>query len=266
MVIDFDASRAIMNLRRAVVKMAIRGNDYWDLLEKERAELTRDEVQAYLSFELMQKGCLEPEPLELAPVPEVKMPTEDVYCLRFGLYSRVDIAFRSEEDARLATQHAPLFITCEYVGESVVCLAEASFTVECVKLPTKASVDAARFTLKEASVVKADNDRRTRDHAEATKKAEAALKGLWEDWHAQRETAERVAKVEATFVKYTTLADGATELAKKFLRQVFRIEELQEAETWSGKDYGTVVGDEYEYEEVGVPAEENHVATGTQAF
>lgn len=246
--------------------MTIRGNDYWDLTERERAALTRDEVQAYLSFELMQKGVLEPEPLKLATVPAVKLATAPVYRIRTsdGFTSSSGLAFATEEAARAALAASPMLITREYIGDSVDCTVSTALAIECVELPTKESVDAARVTLKEAASVKADNERRSREHTEAMKKVESAVKGLWEDWHDCRETAERIAKVDTTFAKYTTLAGGATELAKKFLRQVFTIVELKEAETWTGKNYGTVV--DAEYEEVGVPAEENHVVTGTQAF
>jgi hypothetical protein len=226
--------------------MTIRTNDYWEHEEKERAALTHDEVVRLLDFELMRKGVLSVEPLTLAEVPEPKLPTMPYYRIRSGHHQAIGLAFALEAQARMVIDAQPYLIKHEYIGESIDCVTSATeFVIECIELPALLTVEAAKIALKEAAAAKSENDRRTRAHADQSKAVESATRGLWEDWHACRATAEKMAKVESTFAKYVSLVGGpegsqsTVALAQKFLRQVFTVAELTAAEEWTGRDFGS---------------------------
>jgi hypothetical protein len=216
-----------------------RAVDYWELSEKERAALTRDQCAKFIDFELMQKGVLALEPLELVQVPEPELETTTYYRLRSGPFHSIALAFLHESHARGVLEYGPIVISSEYLGgESIEFVESCEWTIESVELPRKATIDAARLVLKEATEAKTENERRTRAHAEQGKAVETATRGLWEDWYACRKKAGDVAKIEATFTKYTGLA-GSEETAMKFLRTVFPVAQIAEAETWTGRDMGS---------------------------
>jgi hypothetical protein len=209
---------------------------YWDLSERERAALSREDVARYLDAELMMKGVLALAPLTLVPEPAPKLETKSYYRVAASDYDVIDLAFASEDDARAFVSLRPLRVRSDWQLGSENRFVEplGAGTIRTEDLPGHAEVEAAKATLKEAKAAKEENDRRRRIHEEQSKAVESAVSGLWEDWHECRAKAERMARVSETFAKYTALASGDLAVASKFLRQVFSVEELVAAEEWTG--------------------------------
>jgi len=160
---------------------------YWDLSEPERAAMTRDDVARYIDAELMLKGVLAVAPLTLVDETPPALATEPYY--RVGdEYTTLDVAFRSEADARAFLGLGPVRVTTEWSLGS----------------------------------------------AEATKKVEETLKGLWDDWHDCTAKGDRMRTVTETYTKYLALADGNAVTAGKFLVTAFGLAAVQDAEEWTG--------------------------------
>ncbi len=209
---------------------------YWDLSEPERAALTRDDVAKFIDAELMLKGVLAVAPLTLADETPPVLATEPYY--RVGdEYTALDVAFRSEADARAFLGLGPVRVTTEWSLGSDNRFVEPirpDTVLRLVQLPSRSAVEIAAVSLKEAQAAKSENERRRRDHADATKKVEETLKGLWDDWHACTAKGDRMRAVTETYAKYLALADGNAVTAGKFLVTAFGLAAVQDAEEWTG--------------------------------
>lgn len=211
---------------------------YWDLSEKARASLSRNDVERYTDAHLMLRGVLRVRPLELEPEPELPEPTEKCYRLKIGPYDDLGIAFRTPEDAEQFLDLCPLRIEARWVGtspiDSAFPLKEVQITA--AKLHGKGSLDGHGDAIKRLYAVRAENDRRQNEHAAATMAQESALAGLWEDWHACRNKAAELRRVVETLREYTITA-GDPAMAARFLGKVFPEEQIREALEWYGGEY-----------------------------
>ena len=76
---------------------------YWDLSERERAELSREDVERYVDAELMLKGVLRVKPPVLAAEPEVPQPTKRFFSVtvrgQYNSRDHVGVVFETLEQA-----------------------------------------------------------------------------------------------------------------------------------------------------------------------
>jgi len=210
---------------------------YWDLSEKERAALSRDEVAQYLDAELMMSGVLKVAPLTEQPEPAIPEPSATWYRVKHSGYRELSIAFPTVEAAQAFIAAGGAEVETVWMGGS----GSASYvsplhdpSVAAVKIMTSTEKDLASGELKEAGAVRAANEKAREEHRKALAAQEAALSGLWEDWQNCREKAARMNRVAATLVEYTRIADDE-DTAIKFLSKAFTTETLCEAEEWFGR-------------------------------
>ncbi len=206
---------------------------YWDFAEAQRAAMSRDDVAKFIDAELMLKSVLQVPPLTLVDESAPALPTEPYYRIG-GQYDGLDIAFRSEADVRAFLALGAQRIASEWATGSENRYVEpiVDTPIQLVQLPTKAQVQGSAVALKEVQAAKSENERRRRDHVEATKKIDDALKGLWDDWHECVAKAQRVQHVADTFAKYLGLCDGDRKVASRFFAQTFSAASIREAIAW----------------------------------
>lgn len=212
---------------------------YWDLSEKERAALSRGEVEMFVNAELMSKGVLRPRPITLVEIEEVVLPTERFFRVGGGRHgTNIPLAFRSEQDARTFMTLGVVSVDNdwqldrkEYVEPLDL---ESRGKISIVELPTRESVESAKAALKKVAADRDENERRVREHRDAQKKVDDALSGLWEDWYACGAKATRVAEVASTFEEYVGMCGGDRAMAKKFMYKTFSAERLREFDDWGG--------------------------------
>lgn len=216
---------------------------YWDMEERDRAKLTRDDVLRYVDAELMMKGVLAVPSLVLVEEPAVTLAKNTLYRVDLGAYDRFDVAFVTEEAARAFLRLQPVRVRSDWQlgSENYFTESMQETGIRTEELPTRATIQDAKGAMQEQKAAKDENDRRRKAHEEQTKKVDDALKGLWEDWHACRAKADRVARVTATFQKYVTMA-GSDAVAARFLRQAFTRSELEETEAWTGTKFPSTPG------------------------
>jgi hypothetical protein len=206
---------------------------YWDLSEKERAELSADGVQKWIEAELMVKGVLALPELEPEYEPVVKLPMTRCFRIVRGYTRSGGLAFASEDSALAFLALTPLAIESSWdTGSENEYLEAFEGKVEVAELPTKDDVVKMRVALKAQQAAKTANSQRREARSQQEKKIDDVLRGLWEDWHACREKAARVAEVNRTREKYVLLAAGDASIAASFLAQVFNTERLDEAAQW----------------------------------
>lgn len=211
---------------------------YWELSEKERAALTREEVEKYLDAELMMKGVLKVRPLELEPLPTVPEPTTKAFEVRRPHAGPFDVRFRSTEDAATFLRLCPLFVNNDYVdGTFLKSLHEIDgdeVEIVAVTMHSKKQLDACKPEMLRRHAVQAENDRRQREHDETVRKQDEALRGVWSDWYECQEKAVRMRRVVETFDDYVRLTGGKRDVAGMFLLKAFARDMVVEAAEWAG--------------------------------
>lgn len=207
---------------------------YWDLTERQRAALTRDDVARYLDAELMTNGVLRPAPLELLPEEPPPVAARTFYGITHSGWQKLDLAFATAEDAHAFLAMRPMILETNWELGDIKYAHPIDGKVEVLTVADRDAVVAATAILKERKAAKEENKRRREAFEKQQKAVESALSGLWEDWHDCCAKDREMRRIAATFAEYKVTAGGDDMLAAKFLRKVFTVEQIADAERWTG--------------------------------
>lgn len=212
---------------------------YWDLSEKQRAELSREEVERYLDAELMTKGILKVEPPILDPVPaepEIDKKSFHQFTFKDPRYSyssyKPDLVFESAEDARAFFKQVRVWRLRDNY--------EQPSSVEALVPETLAVVDAVsaddfanhKSVLDARKAILQENTERRNAFDKAAADMTKCLGGVWDDWNGCRAAGREHQKVIDTMDGYITTAGGSTDIAASFLTKAFTELEITEAYKW----------------------------------
>lgn len=207
---------------------------YWDLSKKQRAALTREQVEAFADVELMERGVLKVPPLALEPVPDAPKPTTTVFLVKQGGYHTVEVAFETPEAAQAFVELKPLIRSTEWCGSAHVArtspLGEHAVFAE--QVYSDAEWKAHKAAIEQAARARGANENAERERDEALRKQQAELGDMFKDWSACREAERDHRRVVETFRDYERIADGDRYVAARFLRKVFTIDQIRDAATW----------------------------------
>lgn len=222
---------------------------YWDLSEKDRAALSREDVEKFGDAELMLKGVLKVQPLTLEPLPPVAAPAKQIFRVRVGSkyqQSTLDVGFATAEEAQAFLALGPLHVTAKWLkGKNVeACGPIDEHELVAETMYTAAEVTASTATLERRAAVEAENEKRQREYDDAMKKQADALSGMWEDWYACQEKAMRMQRVVDTFNDYVRITGGQRDVAGTFLLKVFDRDVIREATAWTGIEIPTEIAAE----------------------
>lgn len=212
-------------------------SNYWDFTEKERAELTEQEVERLLDFELMQNGILRVEPLVLQEIEPVDVPHQQFYCVKSeGLYTETNIAFARPEDAKAFLALKPVFVSNDYetrtgIAEPIV---NPSFTEKL--LATRDTVNAIHHRLKSNAAKVQANERASAEWKKQSAEMEKACRGVWDDWQECREKKRHAEKIAKTKAEYLRLTNGDELMANAFLKKAFEGGQLDRSRTFGSDD------------------------------
>lgn len=204
---------------------------YWNLEEKERAALTREEVEKFLDAELMTKGVLKVLALRLDPEPEIVEPAATTY------YQVGSVAFSTAKAAEDFIKLAPISIDTKYIGGGW--RTSVSVASPIVGSPTELRVVSPseyadrRNDLEKRETIRVSNEKAREEHAKASKAQDSVLSGVWEDWARCREVDAGHRRVVSTFREYVAVA-GDELTAAKFLAKAFTVAQIAEAAKWCG--------------------------------
>lgn len=207
---------------------------YWDLSEKERAALSREDVERYVDAELMMKGVLKVEPPKECAIPDPPTVSRRNYHRgrhqsRYGT-ATTDVAFADAAAAQ--TLLSAVVIEDDY--ETGLKVARTIFDLDEVTAVPEDEYVRHRSALQAHKSAIEANKKAREEFAAAAKKQDDALSGLWADWHECRQRDARLRKVIETFEDYKRIAGGDVAVAARFLRKPFTEEEIAEAAEWFG--------------------------------
>jgi len=205
---------------------------YWDFTERERSAMAEEQVRALLDVELMHKGVMKVQPPQLRAIEAINVPKELLFQIEDT--ERTGIVFSNIDDARDFLQLRPKVIKSDWhlPSGSDKYAVQIDGSIKQVEVMTHQGVLDAQVQLKKNKEDRDHNEKVQREYAEAMKKVDDVLGGVWEDWHDQRATAEKYAKVKATLEEYKRLTEGDERLATTFLLKVYTSGEVKAAEEW----------------------------------
>lgn len=211
-------------------------NRYWDLSEKQRSELTEEQVEAMLVVEKMEKGVFDPEPPQLQPIEECPAPDVTMYGPK-ARYSKPDLVFVSPEDAAKFSVKA-CRVESEYIGGQSICVlgAEGDMEIEAVHLYSREAFLKYRSLLEKNGSAKKHNEAEQAKFNEAKKKLDTAVSGVWSNYWECQSKSRDCKKVIETFEEYTRICDGDHLKAFTFLGKAFDDCEIREAFEWNEMD------------------------------
>lgn len=219
--------------------------DYWELEPKERAALSREQVEGFAQYELMRLGVLAVPPLVLEPEPDVSLPERKSYFrpttpdVRYGGNQRDQwgIAFETQEQTEAFLALKPIRIRGHYLGhesiESAAPWPADGGQFQIVQLAEEAAVLARSESYRQLSIIRERNTKARREHEEAGRKSREALSEMWDDWQRQTSHGTRLQRIVTTWNEYRRLAPDA-QTARRFLAKVFGSPEVEEASEWFG--------------------------------
>ncbi|MFH1602774.1 MAG: hypothetical protein ABIH03_02585, partial [Pseudomonadota bacterium] len=215
---------------------------YWDLSNQNRADLTREQVDAMLAVELMEKGVAKPVKPELCDVAEITLDKVKYFGVKYaGKYSGLDdtkLVFRTIEQAQALINAKPLRSDYDYnIGDRYrYAIPLDGMVIETVELSTEANVEGLRPKLTKQSADKKANSKALETYKAACLAMQDATQGVWEDWHACLEEKARAEKIFDTLDEYAEICDGDREKAATFLHKAFSANEIAEAFEWFGME------------------------------
>lgn len=205
---------------------------YWDHSDRERSEMTEDQVRAFLDYELMALGVLKPKAPVLEAVEEVALPAKTFFRLKFNDWHDVNVLFVRLEDAMAVSEMQLARAENDYQAGREFGQPVSRCTVEKVELPGPESKDAARQALIVEKQRKDRNEKAQSEYAKACQAADKSCEGIWKDWYASREMADKYARIRDTMADYIKLTDGNAEMARTFLAKAFGEDDIRESEEW----------------------------------
>ena len=211
---------------------------YWDYTEKERAEMTMEQVEGLLSAELMAAGVVRVECPEMLPTEMPAIPGTTYYAIKSGYSTVRGIGFRDADSAAAAVKlMVPL--DSDYIGGQDFCREaerQDKISIEPITVHQRSDIANYRSSVEKAAANKTANDAATKKYIEDSKAVEAVLSGVWEDYRTcQRKMAE-LNKVVRTFDEYVGICDGDENKALVFLAKAFPSPSIKEAMVWAGRE------------------------------
>lgn len=218
-------------------------NRYWDKTEKERSELTAQDVESYLAVEMMEKGVKkleEPVLLTIEPAPK---PSTRYYEVSFdGTYGRPDssdFCFETMEQAQSFINSSPYKIVNDYGTETKHAAACTGGAITPVEKYSPADVARYKSILEKNKSAKSSNEKVMSAYNAAHKAVTQAVEGVWDDYRECCSKRRECEEVKRTWDEYVTLCGGDEKIASTFLRKAYDSERITDAENWFSESFGT---------------------------
>lgn len=216
---------------------------YHDYTEKERANMTQEQVEALLDSELMSEGVLKPA----APIlKEIKVPQlgerKTFFRLtgksRYGSDEHTSVAFPSVDAARRFIELGAVKVEYDYEcgGQDYeYAIPMVSHSISTVELYDQQTINTYRSQLTSNKAAMESNARAQDEYKKACEASSRVTEAVWSDWHECLRTQSKHQKVIDTYAEYTRMCNGDTETAAKFLNKIFNTTEVDQAFEWFDK-------------------------------
>lgn len=196
---------------------------YWDYTEKERAELTEEEVRGLLDVELMTKGVKKITVPVLKSIQEVSVASE--------IWFEVDgIFFKDADTAQKFLTLDPRKSTYDYAcGYDYHYACPIEQKIEQKTLYSQQGLLNLSTVLKQNKQAKEENEKLTSAYDKDIEEQNKILDAVWSDWWRCRDRASELQKIVDTKAEYLKMTDNNEDMALDFLKKVYSEEDIKEA-------------------------------------
>lgn len=210
---------------------------YWDYSEKERSELTAEQVESLMVVELMEKGVTKIDRPILAEVEKPTLPTTTFYEVQHkGDYSNTSTGyvFATLAQAQAFVDAKPIEIANHYPAYEKYAKPCAGFAICPVEMPNEQAYLESKVALEKAKADKEANDKALKEYNDKAEAMHKATNGVWADWRECRQRASDNKRIIDTLSEYVNICDGDRAKAFVFLAKAFDSEQIAAACEWFG--------------------------------
>jgi hypothetical protein len=222
--------------------------NYWDLSQRERSELSYEDVEKYVAYELMRQGVSKvPEPIYQDEGPEIKMPEEEMV-YEVDCDHRQIAMFELQKDA---ISFIETLNTLSFGDTKTVSIydyrsrktnpkhfvpSNKDFSVTPVIVYNKSELDTIHEELTKRAAIIDSNSALRNEYEKATKEVNTHLTEMWDDWKELVETGTEYRNKKETLEEFITMCDGNEELAVKFFLKGTDMDTAREMCKWYDMD------------------------------
>lgn len=208
---------------------------YWDLTEKQRAELTDDQMEAYYAIERMERGAIAPVPPEYKPEVLPEVPTNRYYAVHskntYG--DKFGCLFRTTDEAQKFIDLRPLIAESDYtIDYKQTAKVPDEMCIVPVDLPTKDALIGVKPAYVKAHTAATENKKLRDEYDKAQTAYAEVLSKLTQDRYDCQALARKHKKITDTFEAYQRTANGDSGIAMKFLAKAFTDNDIAAAFEW----------------------------------
>tara|TARA_R110000824_G_scaffold526_3_gene3327 strand:+ start:1861 stop:2550 length:690 start_codon:yes stop_codon:yes gene_type:complete len=204
---------------------------YTDL---EKANLTKEEVEALLKYELMELGIISPQPPILLPEEGPDLKEKTYYQPSLKPYSSLDLAFATAKEAEAFMNLKPLILDSGYPSYQKNVATPEEPKVEIVKAICKADYDSSKALSEAATRNKDANKAATDKYQQKLTDASAATQHIWDEWFECGRTKTASQQLVSTHDQYFADCDENDEIALRFLGKAYSQNEIKDAYKFLG--------------------------------
>lgn len=204
---------------------------YWDYSEKDRSNLSEEEIKSLLDIELMTKGVLKPKPPVLREIKTIDLS-------RKTYYEVGTIYFETAEQAATFLTLKPFLQDYDYhIGSEYKYVSPLEREIQQVSLCKKEDIINLNSILTSNQEAKNFNEKVESEYKKQCKIVEDACKEIWKDYYTCKETVYTLQKIIDTWKEYFKLSKGDCCIATSFLKKAYSIENIKKAMEWFETDF-----------------------------
>lgn len=213
---------------------------YWDLTEKQRAELTEAQMEPYYAIERMEAGAVMPIPPEYKNEDKPDVATKRYYTVEHRKGYSTDkfgVLFTTAEAAQAFIDLKPLIAESNYdLDYKMTAKTPDDLALVPMDLPTKEAL----LVVKPAYIKAVEAEKENKKLREEYDKSQSCYANTVQQLDSDRYRCQSLARdhkrVIDTFDTYKTTANGDEEIALRFLNKAFKPEAIAAAFAWFGMD------------------------------
>lgn len=199
---------------------------YWDLSDKERANLTEEEIKNFFPYELMAAGVVPPKEPILKEIKQLDIvPEKQFYKVQFNY--RI-ILFDNMDDARKFAEMNSYDEDSDYkTGDKFkFATLHQNKTINVSNIYSIEQIEKYRTQLEYNKEAKESNEKALEAYKKESQAAENAVTGIWRDYFKIQNEVQRAKHILETYTSYIRIADNEN-VAFKFLEKAFSKEEIE---------------------------------------
>lgn len=206
-------------------------HDYTDL---EKANLTEEEVENLLKYELMEHGIVAPQKPELLPEEGPEIEEKVYYRPSLKNYSSLDCVFATAKEAEQFMSLKPLILDSGYPSYRNNIAEPEEVKIEAIKAISKVDYEALKGLIEGAASNKTRNKEATQKYEDDMQAASKATNHIWTEWTECRNKKSEAERLVDVYDQYLEDCDGDEKIALRFLGKAFSQNEIKDAYKFLG--------------------------------